>query len=101
MKTIHALTLATALVFGATAALAQSAPPNNSAGKGTESDKSATVKATGADQAKKGQTMAPGASTTGASVNAADQKAGMSKDKGGTAMPSKEENSKENKAGRN
>lgn len=100
MKLSHTLTLATALAFGATAAMAQSAPPSGNAGKGTESDKSSTVKAQGADTAKKGQTMAPAPSTTGAAVNANDQKAGMNKDKGGTSMPSKQENNMENKAGR-
>ena len=101
MKKIHALTLATALVFGATAAMAQSAPPNSNAGKGTESDKSSTVKANGADQAKKGATtMTPSSGTTGAAVQANDAKAGATKDKGGLANPSKNENEKENKAGR-
>ncbi|MBV9347850.1 MAG: hypothetical protein JOZ70_07075 [Pseudolabrys sp.] len=98
MKKIHALTLATALVFTAGAAMAQSSAPTNAPGaSATENQKSGTVKADGVDQAKKGPTAMP-AGTTGAAMKS-DQSGGQTKDKGGLDKPSMQENKAQNTQG--
>ena len=100
MKAITALTLASALAIAVSgAAFAQSTAPQTGQNQGGFNDKNASPKA---DHIDKGQSASPRPSTatTGAAVHAADQAAGQSKDKGGSAMPSNNENAQENKAGR-
>src|ERR1700742_4488319 len=99
MKTLATTVLAASLILSAGAAFAQSA--GSSSAKGTESDKTSTVKAPGADVSKgSGMQMAP-AATSGSAIKSQEDASGMSKDKGGLATPSDKEKKRKKNPGRN